>query len=54
MKWKRENHFGQTFVSRICKHNRCIVYVDGFYEHHNYKGNTYHFFVFRKDKEPLA
>ena len=36
------------------KHHRCLVYVDGFYEHHHYNGSTYPFFIYRKDKEPLA
>lgn len=33
---------------------RCIIYVDGFYEHHHYKGKNYPFFIFRKDKKPMA
>ncbi len=33
---------------------RCILYVDGFYEHHHFEGKTYPFYVFRKDKKPLA
>ncbi|MEM0516890.1 MULTISPECIES: SOS response-associated peptidase [Aequorivita] len=34
--------------------NRCLIYVDGFYEHHHFKGNTYPFYIFRKDKQPMA
>lgn len=34
--------------------NHCIVYVDGFYEHHHYEGNTYPFYIYRKDKKPIA
>ena len=34
--------------------HRCIVYVDGFYEHHHFNGNTYPFFIHQKNKEPLA
>lgn len=33
---------------------RCIIYVDGFFEHHYYKGKNYPFFVQRKDKNPMA
>ena len=33
---------------------RCILYVDGFYEHHHYNDNTYPFFIHRKNNEPLA
>ncbi|MBT8322749.1 MAG: SOS response-associated peptidase [Eudoraea sp.] len=35
-------------------HNRCIIYVDGFYEHHHFKGKTYPFYLHRKDRQPLA
>ncbi|MBT8179815.1 MAG: SOS response-associated peptidase [Eudoraea sp.] len=35
-------------------HNRCIIYVDGFYEHHHFKGKTYPFYLHRKDQQPLA
>nr|WP_321452435.1 SOS response-associated peptidase [uncultured Carboxylicivirga sp.] len=31
----------------------CVVYVDGFFEHHHYKGKTYPFYISRKDSEPL-
>ncbi|MEH6514089.1 SOS response-associated peptidase [Maribacter arcticus] len=33
---------------------RCILYVDGFYEHHHYKNQVYPFFIQQKNKEPLA
>lgn len=32
---------------------RCVVYVDGFYEFHHFKGKSYPFFVYRKDKKPM-
>ncbi|MEQ3655966.1 MAG: SOS response-associated peptidase [Dokdonia sp.] len=33
---------------------RAIVYIDGFYEHHHYKNNTYPFFIEASSKQPLA
>lgn len=33
---------------------RCIIYVDGFYEHHHHKGKVYPFFIQPIKKEPLA
>jgi putative SOS response-associated peptidase YedK len=32
---------------------RCLLYLDGFYEHHHYKGKTYPFFINKKDNEPF-
>jgi len=49
-----ETIFEKPSFKTAAKNNRCIVYVDGFYEHHHYNGKIYPFFVYRKDKEPLA
>ena len=35
-------------------HHRCILYVDGFYEHHHFEKNTYPFFISKKDNNPMA
>lgn len=35
-------------------HKRCIIHIDGFYEHHHFKGKTYPFFIERKDENPLS
>lgn len=34
--------------------SRCIIYVNGFYEHHHFEKKTYPHFIYRKDKEPIA
>ena len=34
-------------------HHRGLLYVDGFYEHHHFEGNTYPFYIERKDGNPL-
>lgn len=49
-----ETIFEKPSFRTAAKNNRCIVYVDGFYEHHHYNGKTYPFFVYRKDNQPLA
>lgn len=32
---------------------RCLIYVDGFYEFHHFKGKSYPFFIYSKKSEPL-
>ncbi|MAP54941.1 SOS response-associated peptidase [Altibacter sp.] len=33
--------------------NRCVIFVDGFYEHHHYSGHTYPFFIYQNGGKPL-
>lgn len=52
------NARGETIFEKLsfresAKHKRCLIYLDGFYEHHHYKGKTYPFLIFRKDHEPM-
>tara|TARA_R100000935_G_C2832737_1_gene166133 strand:- start:768 stop:1532 length:765 start_codon:yes stop_codon:yes gene_type:complete len=49
-----ETIFEKPSFRESAKNHRCIVYVDGFYEHHHYNGNTYPFFIYRKNDEPIA
>lgn len=49
-----ETIFEKPSFRNAAKNNRCIVYVDGFYEHHHFGGKTYPFYIHRKDLEPLA
>lgn len=49
-----ETIFEKPSFRNSAKNNRCIIYVDGFYEHHHFDGNTYPFYISRKNKEPLA
>lgn len=53
------NARGETIFEKpsfrwAARHNRCIIYVDGFYEHHHFRGKTYPFYLHRKDHEPMA
>ncbi|WP_415372388.1 SOS response-associated peptidase [Patiriisocius sp. Uisw_047] len=49
-----ETIFEKPSFKLAAEQQRCIVYVDGFYEHHHFKGATYPFFISHKNKEPLA
>ncbi len=49
-----ETIFEKPSFRESAKHHRCIIHVDGFYEHHHYNGKTYPFFIHDKDNEPLA
>lgn len=49
-----ETLFEKPAFRDAAKHQRCIIYVDGFYEHHHQAGKTYPFFVQHKEQQPLA
>ncbi|MDT0557157.1 SOS response-associated peptidase [Ichthyenterobacterium sp. W332] len=34
--------------------NRCLIYINGFYEHHHFNKKTYPFFIQRKDEKPIV
>ena len=36
------------------KNKRCLVYIDGFFEHHHHGKETYPYFISRKDNKPIA
>jgi putative SOS response-associated peptidase YedK len=48
-----ETIFEKASFRDSAKFKRCLVYLDGFYEHHHYAGKTYPFFISRKDGEPF-
>ncbi|NND79337.1 MAG: SOS response-associated peptidase [Maribacter sp.] len=58
--WNRTlNARGETIFEKpsfriSARNHRCIIYVDGFYEHHHFKGKTYPFYVHRKDNNPMG
>ncbi len=56
---KTLNARGETIFEKpsfrdAAKHNRCIVYIDGFYEHHHFNNNTYPFFIQSENEKPIA
>lgn len=50
---KGESIFNKPSFSESAKHKRCLIPVDGFYEHHHIKGKTFPYFIYHKDNEPL-
>lgn len=51
---RSETIFEKPSYKEAANNNRCILYIDGFYEHHHYEGKTYPFYIHRKDKKPMA
>jgi putative SOS response-associated peptidase YedK len=49
-----ESIFEKPSFRTSAKSKRCIIYIDGFFEHHHFKGNTYPFFIQRIDEEPIV
>lgn len=58
--WKKtlnargETIFEKKSFKKSAKQRRCLIYIDGFYEHHHYNGKTYPFYIYNKNKEPLT
>ncbi|MBW1297829.1 SOS response-associated peptidase [Aquimarina litoralis] len=54
-----ETIFEKASFRDSAKKKRCLIYVDGFYEHHHFKpeneskAKTYPFYIHRKDGEPI-
>jgi len=48
-----ETIFEKPSFRKAARSNRCLIYVDGFYEHHHHKGKTYPFYIYRSDGNPL-
>ncbi|NNG10275.1 MAG: SOS response-associated peptidase, partial [Arenibacter sp.] len=49
-----ETIFEKPAFRTSAKYYRCIIYVDGFYEHHHFKGKTYPYFVHKKNASPIV
>jgi putative SOS response-associated peptidase YedK len=49
-----ETIFEKASFRDSAKSKRCLIYLDGFYEHHHKDGKTFPFFISRKDAEPFA
>jgi putative SOS response-associated peptidase YedK len=48
-----ETIFEKPAFRTAAKYHRCLIYVDGFYEHHHFRGKTYPYFIEKKDGQPL-
>ncbi|NRD22420.1 SOS response-associated peptidase [Winogradskyella litoriviva] len=51
---RSETIFEKPSFKPSANNSRCIIYIDGFYEHHHYNKNIYPFFVQRIDNKPIA
>lgn len=49
-----ETIFEKPSFRTSAKYRRCIIYIDGFYEHHHQNKQSYPFFISRKDNRPMA
>ena len=49
-----ETIFEKASFRDAAKNKRCLIYIDGFYEHHHFKNTTYPFFIQRSDGKPMA
>lgn len=49
-----ETIFEKPSFKEAAMHGRCLIYIDGFYEHHHYNNKTYPFFIQRNDKKPIV
>ncbi|MBN4081503.1 SOS response-associated peptidase [bacterium AH-315-C07] len=48
-----ETIFEKPSFRSAAKHRRCLIYLDGFYEHHHHIGKTYPHFIQNSNPEPL-
>jgi putative SOS response-associated peptidase YedK len=48
-----ETIFEKPSFRESAHHKRCIVPIDGFFEHHHFQSKTYPYFIQRKDQEPM-
>lgn len=48
-----ESIFEKPSFRDSAKSKRCLIYLDGFYEHHHQGGKTYPFFIRKKDSQPF-
>ncbi len=58
LQWNTLNCVGEKiFETKSFKNaalsKRCLIYVDGFFEPHHYKGRSYPFYVCHKNNEPM-
>lgn len=56
---KTLNARGETIFEKpsykiAAEHHRCLVYIDGFYEHHHFNNKIYPFFIQRKDENSMG
>lgn len=50
---RSESMFEKPSFRSSANHRRCLIYIDGFFEHHHQKGKTFPFYICHKDESPL-
>ncbi len=48
-----ETIFEKPSFRDAAKDQRCLIYLDGFFEHHHFQGNSYPYFIESVNNEPL-
>ena len=51
---RSETIFEKPSFRESAKRKRCILHIDGFYEHHHYKGKIYPFYISHKNESSLS
>lgn len=49
-----ETIFEKPSFRESARKNRCIIYIDGFYEHNHFKNKTYPFFIQLQNGKPMV
>ena len=49
-----ETMFEKASYKNAAVQNRCLIFIDGFYEHHHQNAKTYPYFIYHKDNKPLV
>lgn len=48
-----ETIFEKPAFRESAKSKRCLIYAQGFFEHHHFKGKTFPYYIHRKDEQPI-
>ncbi len=48
-----ESIFEKPSFKNSARTKRCLIYVNGFYEHHHLNGKTYPYYVYNRNNDPL-
>jgi putative SOS response-associated peptidase YedK len=49
-----ETIFEKPAFKESAKNKRCLIYLDGFYEHQHVKSKTYPYYIHRNDSDPMV
>lgn len=49
-----EDMFETWSYKYAARTQRCLICIDGFFEHYHFKGKTYPYYIFRADQQPMT